>query len=130
MPLPKFAPQTPWQMQYALPDWQQRLTRLSPQQEQQFQTWAHLNRAPITADYDMRGFWLHQFDPNMQTQMNANDGMMHYPDTYKTPLHESFSGESVYANPKAHPPTWNSMDQLVGADGRILYDERARNKQR
>jgi hypothetical protein len=116
---------SPWQMQYAAPDWKQRLTRLSPQQEAQFMAWAQQNRAPITDDYDMRGFWL---NGGQGAGVNPNDGMMHYPDTYKTPLHESFSGESMYANPKARPPMWNDRDQLVTPDGRILFDERRRRK--
>ena len=68
----------------------------------------------------MRGFYLHQGN----TAVNANDGMLHYPDTYKTPLHQSFSGESIYANPNAHPPMWNEQDQLVLPDGTVVFDER------
>lgn len=109
-----------WQDQYAAPDWQQRLTRLSPEQEAEFQTWARSNRAPITDDYDMRGYWL---NGARGAAVNPNDRAMHYPDTYKTPLHESFSGESMYANPRSRPPQWNSRGQLVAADGSILYDE-------
>lgn len=112
----------PWQMQYAIPDWQQRMARLNPQQEAAFEAWARQNHAPVTPDYDMRAFWLHGAQGS---QVNANDGMMHFPDTYKTPLHQSFSGESIFANPKAHPPMWNELDQLVTPDGRVLFDERA-----
>jgi hypothetical protein len=117
-----------WQQRYALPNWQQMLTRLSPQQEAQFETWARQNRAPITDDYDMRGFWLHRSDPNNRTAINPNDHMLHFPDTYKTPLHQSFSGESIYANPASHPPMWNDKDQLVAPDGTVLFDERAKRR--
>ena len=116
-----FPPTTRWQDIYAGPNWQQRLTRLQPQQEEQFQAWARANRVPITDDYDMRGFWL---NGAQGSAVNQNDGAMHYPDTYKTPLHDSFSGESIFANPQADPPRWNDQDQLVASDGRVLYDER------
>lgn len=116
-----------WQQRYADPNWQNRLTRLTPQQEAQFQAWARRRRAPITDDYDMRGFWLNGAQGN---DVNANDGMMHYPDTYKTPLHESFSGESIYARPDSGAPTWNERDQLVLPDGTVLYDERVARRPR
>lgn len=114
----------PWQMQYAIPNWQRQLAHLPPEQEAQFMAWAQQNRAPITSDYDMRAYWLHRNDPNMRTQINPNDHRLHFPDTYKTPLHQSFSRESIYANPASHPPMWNDKDQLVLPDGRVLFDER------
>jgi hypothetical protein len=120
----------PWQMQYALPNWQSLLTRLNPQQEAAFEAWATTNHAPITPDYDMRGYWLHRNDPNMGTAVNPNDHLLHFPDTYKTPLHQSFSGESIFANPASHPPMWNDRDQLVTPDRRVLFDERARARAR
>ena len=55
---PIAAPYVPrWQDKYAIPDWQTRLTRLSPEEEMAFMEWAKKNRVPITPDYDMRGFW-------------------------------------------------------------------------
>lgn len=114
-----------WQDHFALPDWQSRLTRLNPTQEQEFQQWARSHNAPITDDYDMRGFWLHGAHGS---QVNPNDHMLHFPDTYKTPLHQSFSGESIYANPAIPGPRWNDRDQLVAPDGTILFDERARQR--
>lgn len=117
-------PQQPWQYWYAKPGWQQMLTKLTPGQEAQFQEWAGANHAPITDDYDMRGYWLHRGSAGNRAQVNANDGMLHFPDTYKTPLHQSFSGESMFANPLSNPPMWNDRDQLVTRDGRVLFDER------
>lgn len=117
----------PWQQRYALPDWQAKLTILSPTQERQFQKWARETKAPITDDYDMRGYWLH--DRAQGTQINANDGLPHFTDRWKTPLHKSFSGESVYANPKSSPPRWNEKDQLVASDGTVLFDERAQPRE-
>jgi len=122
--------QNNWQMQYAIPNWQSRLTKLPPAQEGAFQMWARQNNVPITPDYDMRAFWLNRADPNNRTSINPNDHRLHFPDTYKTPLHQSFSGESIFANPQTRPPMWNDKDQLVTFDGRVLYDERAANRGR
>jgi hypothetical protein len=121
------APQARWQDRYALPDWQQRLTTLDPDQEALFRMWARANKVPLTDDYDMRGFWLHRGEGGQGTARNPNDHLLHYPDTYKTPLHDSFSGESIYADPRSKPPRWNKFDQLVARDGTILFDERNRS---
>ena len=121
---PIAAPYVPrWQDKYAIPDWQTRLTRLSPEEEMAFMEWAKKNRVPITPDYDMRGFW----KAKGVSSVNQNDGLLHYPDTYKTPLHQSFSGESIFAR-KGAAPMWNERDQLVAPDGTVLYDERARRR--
>lgn len=121
-PLSELAGATRWQDRFAAPDWRQHLTKLTPREEMEFQKWAVKTRAPITDDYDMRGFW----KSKGATQVNRNDGLPHYSDEFKTPLHQSFSGESRYADPRSRPPMWNERDQLVGADGRIYFDERAR----
>ena len=105
-----------------MPGWQSRLTKLSPKDEASFRQWVAKTKAPITPDYDMRGFW----KSGGATQINPNDGLPHYSDTFKTPLHQSFSGESIYANPRSRPPTWNDSDQLVTPDGAVLFDERAK----
>lgn len=111
-----------WQDQYAVPDWQAKLTKLSPSEERDFQAWAQRTGAPITDDYDMRGFW----KSGGSTSVNRNDGLPHYTDEFKTPLHKSFSGESRYADKAKHPPKWNDRDQLVAKDGTVLFDERKR----
>lgn len=74
------------------------------------------------ADYDMRGFWLAKKmgDPSAQTAVNAADNQMHFPDTWKTPYHRTFSNESKYAQPGA--PRWVG-DRLVGENGTVLADE-------
>lgn len=46
---------------------------------------------------------------------------MHFPDTYKTPRHVSFSQKSKYAT--ADAPEWNERDQLVRRDGAIYFEE-------
>lgn len=111
-----------WQQRYALPDWKDRLTQLTPGQEQAFKGWVRQNHAPVTPDYDMRGFWM---NGGSGAQVNPNDHMLHYPDTYKTPAHESFSGESIYANPSSNPPHWVG-DRLIASDGTVIYDESRR----
>lgn len=113
---------TRWQDRYAAPDWRDHLTKLSPQEEAAFEDWARQTKAPITDDYDMRGFWR----AKGKTQVNPNDGLPHYSDEFKTPLHQSFSGESIYARPNSGAPMWNDRDQLVLPDGTVLFDERAR----
>lgn len=118
------APPT-WQNNYAYPDWRNRMARLAPDQEAQFQAWARTHNAPLTADYDMRGYWLHG---GAGAAVNPNDHQLHYPDTYKTPLHQSFSGESMFANPRSNPPRWNNRDQLVLPNGTVVFDERARRR--
>lgn len=113
-----------WQDRYAAPGWQKRLTQLPLEQELQFQQWAKHTGAPITDDYDMRGFWKN----GGKTSLNQNDGLPHFTDEFKTPLHESFSGESVYARPNSGAPSWNDQDQLVLPDGSVVFDERYNNR--
>lgn len=106
-------------------------TQLPPLLESQFRDWIGKNNVPFDPnqhiqDYDMRGFWqgLVNGHPKAVSAVNQNDGKMHYPDYWKTPYHESFSGESQWAGPNA--PKWNDKDQLVAPDGRVIYDERKR----
>jgi hypothetical protein len=85
-------------------------TPLAPEQEAVFQQWVKQNKIPWqdspTSDYDMRGYWLAQQsgDPQAKTSINPVDKKPHYPDTFKTPYHKSFSNESMYAQPGA--PHW------------------------
>ena len=108
-------------------------TQLSPQDEKAFQVWLQLNNldkishtasgkpdpqylAPDN-DYDMRGFWkaMRSGDPYAKRAVN-----LHFPDTYKTPYHHSFSRESEYALPDA--PEWKG-DQLYDPHGNKVWDE-------
>lgn len=126
VPAPKASP-------YALPLSTMKdsfLTKLNPLQEMAFQQWVKTNNVPFDpsnkADYDMRGFYQAKMagDKSALTGMNANDGKLHFTDTFKTPYHESFSAESKFAAPGS--PRWNELDQLVAPSGRIVYDERKR----
>lgn len=111
-----------------------------------FRSWVQRNKVPFDPnqqrpDYDMRGFWAASQNPAIwgllqgvgavppdmapaSTRIDPNDGKPHYPDFWKTPFHETFSGESQFAKPVA--PMWNARDQLVSPGGRILFDDRAR----
>lgn len=84
------------------PDYQ---TSLSPEDEQKFQSWTKESKAPWqdspTSDYDMRGYWKAQQSGDPNAHQAANQ---HYPDTWKTPNHKTFSDESIYATPGA--PHW------------------------
>jgi hypothetical protein len=101
-------------------------TQLTPQEEQQFRQWVDANRVPFdpspVADYDMRGFWkaLSAGDERARTAINQSDGRLHFPDTWKTPFHKTFSNESIYAPPDA--PAWNG-NRLIDKSGRVIADE-------
>lgn len=87
-------------------------TRLNPDEESRFQQWTKSSKIPWqdspTADYDMRGYWRAQQSGNPQAKQDAATG--HFPDTWKTPYHKTFSNESMYANDAA--PHWEG-DKLV-----------------
>lgn len=114
---------------YADPNWQSKLTKLSGIQEQQFQQWAKQNKVPLTDDYDMRGFWrgLKTHDPDAAQSVDPNDNKLHFPDKWKTPRHQSFSKESMYAT-SPNAPAWNDQDQLVANNGQVLFDDRDPNQ--
>lgn len=104
-------------------------TQLSPQDEGLFRQWVGANKVPfnpdsIVSDYDMRGFWggLQSGDPLAKQALDPNDNQMHFPDKWKTPYHETFSNQSLYANGKA--PDWQG-DKLVTQDGKVLFDDQA-----
>lgn len=108
-------------------------TPLDTQQEAAFRDWVAKNKVPFDPnskgpqDYDMRGFWkgLQDGDEHAKSTVDPNDGKLHYPDYWKTPYHETFSNESQWANDKA--PHWTADDKLVTPDGKVVFDDRARN---
>lgn len=107
-------------------------TALDPGMEQFFRLWAAHNKVPFDPDatspqdYDMRGFFqgLMQGDPRATSAVNPNDGKLHFPDTWKTPSHQTFSNESQWA--PADAPQWTPQDALAQG-GRVLVDERAKS---
>lgn len=107
-------------------------TPLDQLHEMAFRQWVQDNHVPFdpnsTApqDYDMRGFYqgLQQQNPKAQSAIDPNDSRLHYPDFWKTPIHQTFSNESQWA--PANAPAWNDEDQLVSQGGRIVFDDRAK----
>ena len=55
--------------------------------------------------------------------MNTTTKSLHYPDTYKTPYHESFSAESQWAASGA--PTWKG-NKLVTPSGEVVFEDKPR----
>lgn len=120
--MPKSVPAPQW-LAYAKPGpWQ---TKLSSSDEAEFQSWVRENRIPWkdspTSDYDMRGFWQAQKLGDSSAQRNPIT--LHFPDTWKTPYHTTFSNESIYAKSEAGywgerdvfiPPMWPPIHPLVG----------------
>lgn len=106
-------------------------TPLDPGTEQFFRQWVAHNKVPFNPDatepqdYDMRGFYqgLMQQNPKAVSAVDPNDGRLHYPDFWKTPLHATFSNESQWA--PANAPEWNAQDQLVSGGGKVLFDDKA-----
>lgn len=113
---------------YVRPDAKSFKTDLG-KNEAGFQTWIMQNKIPFDpsdakSDYDMRGYYkaLLDGDTAAHQSLNDNDGRMHFPDTYKTPYHQSFSNESKYATPDA--PSWANDSQLVDKNGNVVFDEK------
>ena len=91
-------------------------TQLNPLDEMAFRQWVQQNNVPFNpnvpySDYNMRAFYqrLQGDDPRATTAINPDDNMVHYPDTWKTPLHETFSSESLYARPSTPSPALLDM---------------------
>lgn len=109
------------------------VTKLSAQETPKFMEWVKSNAVPYdpspNADYDMPGFWKAQQagDAAAQSGINANDGKLHFTDKFKTPLHKTFSNESIYATPDA--PHWEGS-KLVDKDGNVVFDEAPHPMQR
>src|SRR5215472_15353865 len=97
-------------------------TKLAPDQESAFQQWVKQNQVPWqdspAADYDMRGYYKAMVAGDPDAHRAAN---LHFPDTWKTPYHKTFSNESIYATSGA--PHWDG-DVLKDASGQVIADER------
>lgn len=82
---------------------------MTPEDEANFKLWSLINDVPQSNDYNMRGFYQSLQVPNAKGgSINPNDGMMHYPDTFKLPNHETFSTDSGYYDPSTmkDTPSW------------------------
>lgn len=103
-------------------------TPLQPAEETAFRGWLQQNNVPFNpergvTDYDMRGFYraLQTGDPQARPELNQNDQRLHYPDTWKTPYHQTFSQGSQWATPDA--PRWLPDGKLVDIYNNVLFDE-------
>ena len=77
-------------------------TPLSPAEEKQFMAWVKANQIHDLdhpdSHYDYRGFWKDVASKGKKgTEINKDDGKLHYPDTYKQHGHPTFSQESQYS---------------------------------
>ena len=96
---------------YATPGSHQ--TPLTPQQAAEFRAWVARYNVPVTPDYDMAGYFL------------ASNGAphppgAHFPDTFKTPLDTSFSGQSKYAKPGT-PFVWVGNTLVDAHTGKVIF---------
>ncbi len=119
----EFLPPPPQPSQFAKPG--PYVTQLPPADESSFKQWVQQGNVPFddspTSDYDMRGYWKDIASKGRsETSISQFDGAPHYPDTYKTPYHKTFSRESKYATPDA--PAWQGS-KLIGKDGAVIADE-------
>lgn len=80
---------------YKQPDFSEQYnTKLSPEEEKEFQKWAQENgREKDVYDYDLRGAW-----KELQNGEMSEDARGHLGDKYKKPNHPTFSSQSIYAN--------------------------------
>lgn len=91
---------------------QREVTALSPQEEQQFLRWIQANHITDLNEpdsrYDYRGYWKDIASRGQtETQINAADHQLHYPDTYKQHGHPTFSVESKYSAGPNDGGRWN-----------------------
>lgn len=102
------------------------ITTLTPKEEERFKSWVKEHKVPWrdtpNADYDMRGYWkaMTSGDKYAAQKKSEFDNRMHFPDTWKTPYHKTFSNESRYATTRA--PHWDG-DKLISSDGHLIADE-------
>lgn len=117
-------------------------TKLSPQQEAEFQRYAKLRPGykfdPLPqGDYDERGQWLAQkkgLNPDGTWNQDGaslteekSDGP-HGSDVWKTPYHRTFSNESKYAM-TGREPHWQGS-KLTTPTGAVLADESSEDVKR
>lgn len=100
-------------------------TPLNDLQLGMFLRWPQRERVPYdpwayqpVQDYDMPGEYLRMLRGGVQR--NPFGGR--FTDLGKTPYHESFSGESLYALPGPITPRWQG-DALIGPDGSVFFKE-------
>lgn len=91
---------------------------LNSDERQKYMQWVIQNKIPLSNDYNMESFWkTAQLDPRVSSEVNPNDGMVHFTDKFKLPNHRTFSTDSDYYNAATMPntPSWNGG--LLGQSG-------------
>lgn len=100
-------------------------TSIPYNRESEFQDWTRANRITDLdhpdSHYDYRGAFLEGVKPEV-----APDGVAHWPDTYKTPGHPTFSVESKYAAGRNDAGIWQG-DQFVPASQLLESERRSGN---
>lgn len=70
---------------------------------------ANAKKMPQSDDYDIEKYADTYFNGKAMYRKegeNANDGQIHYPDTFKYPNHQAFSDESMYRIGQSDVPHW------------------------
>lgn len=114
-------------------------TPLNDDQESLFQNWVKTNSIPFDdsakSNYDMRGYFKNEvLKGKDNVTVSGYDKLRHFPDTYKTPYHETFSNESIYSKGAYKTDRhWVGNDligfKLVDSKGNVIKDETIGAKQ-
>ena len=109
------------------------ITPLHPLEQAMFMDWVAQNKVPYDpsphADYDMPGFWkaMVQGDPRATSGINPADNRIHFPDTWKTPYHDSFSNQSIYStnptDPRWEPRIPTQHGGILRQFGKPIFQE-------
>lgn len=83
-------------------------TPLDVKQNFLYELWKQSNNVPDNNTYDMQGYYKDIASKGGNETGMKEDGI-HYPDTYKTPRHPSFSEESKYYNPAMGKRKWKDQ---------------------
>ena len=84
-------------------------TNLTTPEVFDFARWANKNDVPVdvgpNSDYDMTGYYKAEQSGAASSEISDIDQRRHFPDTFKTPKHQSFSSDSQYSDENA--PHWD-----------------------
>jgi len=108
-------------------------TLLAPQDEAAFQQWVQQNQLGDVdhpdAHYDMRGYWKGVAAKGAdQSEINAGDGLRHFPDTYKQHGHPTFSVESQYSAGPYDGGRWVNNDAFVPPGADLMINSRGQSR--
>lgn len=94
---------------------------LTNKEQVNYLAWLLRNGVTETPDYDMKGFYKQAQlgDPRVSSEVNPNDGKVHFTDMFKLPNHETFSTDSKFANALAGQ--WNGGELPNGGESWANY---------